>query len=328
MKRRDGRLSIEEAREFANKFFYDPLSYQPNLLRPLSPISPIDKISEEQLKNARIAFAPYSEISEIPLLLYDDTALGIFGSAAESGILITNAAIYYALPNNLKGTQKGRLSLADVKKFDCVVKLLGNEIKVNGDILGCPRFISKDEAAILTSFVNNIVALINDESDGGATERTAHGGSGAPPLNDSNVTKVWEISKSSVMNKEINLDIVRDFILNELRQTDIGWKQLEKGRVQLERVGSFSTNRVGFKGELAFAETDTSIGVQLFGLKDSASAAVGGAWDACMSAMVCPPMLLCVGGEYVQERKYVEKTVEAILKKLAAQIGSKFVHVA
>lgn len=127
-----------------------------------------------------------------------------------------------------------------------------------------------------TTFFNDIIALINDESDGDPTEKTAHGESRKPHLDDSNVTKVWEISKSSVMNKEINLDIVRDFILNELRQTDIGWRQLEKGRVHLERVGSFSKNRVEFKGELVFAETDSSVGVQLFGLKDSVGAAVGG----------------------------------------------------
>lgn len=134
------------------------------------------------------------------------------------------------------------------------------------------------------------------------------------------VVMLWQISKESVMNLRIDLDTVRDFLIAELGKTDI--KTLIESPDCLRLVRGEPTSdamTAEFSGELKLSEVASKIGIQLVGTKDFSKVRKG-LWTACCGCGL--PGLLAWGTGSLIQQKYIEKTLDAIIKKMCATLGT------
>lgn len=141
------------------------------------------------------------------------------------------------------------------------------------------------------------------------------------PGADVNSARIWRVSRLSATGATVTLDVVRAFIVQELRKTDIEVSSAAHDHLSIGRNASFWRNRVGFSGTIRFFDNDQEIAVQLLGSTDPTAAAAGGIIDICFGILVCPPALLCAGVNGISEFNYVERSMDAMLSKMRATLG-------
>lgn len=109
-----------------------------------------EDIPAGKLARAREAYAAYDPAAEQPVLLYD---LTVFGSA-KRGLLLTTAALYYAMTSAEDGFSDvaGKLALGGIRRLE----LIDAEVHVNATAIGRLVTPDREDGEALNAFFKQL----------------------------------------------------------------------------------------------------------------------------------------------------------------------------